>query len=71
MTINLGIPQIIWFVMAIFGLIYEIINHDKPREPHNAYTFAVSVVISFLLLYWGRLLRINTDLFNSLFFKTK
>lgn len=53
MTINLGIPQIIWLVMAIFGLIYEIINHDKPREPHNAYTFAISVVISFLLLYWG------------------
>lgn len=53
MTINIGIPQIIWLVMAIFGLIYEIINHDKPREPHNAYTFAISVVISFLLLYWG------------------
>lgn len=53
MTINIGIPQIIWLVMAIFGLIYEIINYDKPREPHNAYTFAISVVISFLLLYWG------------------
>ena len=53
MTINLGIPQIIWLVMAIFGLIYEIINHGKPHEPHNAYIFAVSMVISFLLLYWG------------------
>ena len=53
MTINIGIPQIIWLVMAVFGLIYEIINHGKPREPHNAYTFAISIVISFLLLYWG------------------
>lgn len=53
MTINLGIPQIIWFVMVIFGLIYETINHGKPREPHNAYTFAIGAVISFLLLYWG------------------
>jgi hypothetical protein len=53
MTINLGIPQIIWLVMAIFGLIYEIVNHEKPHVPHNAYTFAISVVISFLLLYWG------------------
>lgn len=53
MTINLGIPQIIWLVTAVFGLIYEIINHDKPREPHNAYAFAISTVISFLLLYWG------------------
>lgn len=53
MTINIGIPQIIWLVMTVFGLIYEIINHGKPREPHNAYTFAISVVISFLLLYWG------------------
>lgn len=30
MTINLGVPQIIWLVMAVFGLIYEIINHGKP-----------------------------------------
>lgn len=53
MTINLGIPQIIWLVMAVIGLIVEIVEHGKPREPHNAYTFAVSIVISFLLLYWG------------------
>lgn len=53
MTITLGIPQIIWIVLAIFGLIYEIINHGEPREPHNAYTFAISAFISFLLLYWG------------------
>lgn len=53
MTINLGIPQLIWLVMTVIGLIVEIVEHGKPREPHNAYTFAVSVVISFLLLYWG------------------
>lgn len=53
MTITLGIPQIIWIVLAIFGLIYEIINHGEPREPHNAYTFTIGAFISFLLLYWG------------------
>lgn len=53
MTINIGIPQIILLVTAVLGLIYEIINHGKPREPHNTYTFAISIVISFLLLYWG------------------
>lgn len=53
MTINIGIPQIIWLVMAVIGLIVEIVEHGKPREPHNAYTFATGVVISFLLLYWG------------------
>lgn len=53
MTINIGIPQIIWLVMAVIGLIVEIVEHDKPREPHNAYTFAIGTVISFLLLYWG------------------
>ena len=53
MTINIGIPQIIWLVMEVIGLIVEIVEHGKPREPHNAYTFATSVVISFLLLYWG------------------
>lgn len=53
MTINLGIPQIIWFFLATIGLIIEIVNHGKPREPHNAYTLAISTVFSFLLLYWG------------------
>ena len=53
MTITLGIPQIIWIVLAVYGLIDETINHGKPREPHNAYTFAISAFISFLLLYWG------------------
>ena len=53
MTISLGIPQIVWFIIAAFGLINEVINHGKEREPHNAYTFAISIVISFLLLYWG------------------
>lgn len=53
MTINLGIPQTIWLVTAVLGLIVEIINHGKPREPYNAYIYATSAVISFLLLYWG------------------
>ncbi len=53
MTINLGIPQLIWLVFAVIGLIVEIVEHGKPREPHNAYTFAIGTVISFLLLYWG------------------
>lgn len=53
MTINLGIPQIIWLAMVVIGLIDETIKHGKPHAPHNAYTFAISAVISFLLLYWG------------------
>ena len=53
MIINLGIPQLIWFFLATIGLIIEIVNHGKPREPHNAYTLAISTVFSFLLLYWG------------------
>lgn len=53
MTINLGIPQLIWFFLAVIGLIIEIVNHGKPREPHNAYTLVISTVFSFLLLYWG------------------
>lgn len=53
MTINLGIPQIIWIVLAVFGIIDETIKHGEPHEPHNAYTFAISTFISFLLLYWG------------------
>lgn len=57
MTINLGIPQIIWFFLATIGLIIEIVNHGKPREPHNAYTLAISTVFSFLLLYWGGFFR--------------
>ena len=53
MTINIGVPQLIWLFLAVIGLIIEIVNHGKPREPHNAYTFVISMVISFLLLYWG------------------
>ena len=53
MTINIGIPQIIWLFLVVIGLMAEIINHGKPHAPHNAYTLAISVVISFLLLYWG------------------
>lgn len=53
MTINLGIPQLIWLVFAVIGLIVEIVEHGKPRDPHNAYTFAIGMVISFSLLYWG------------------
>ena len=53
MTINLGIPQIIWLVLVALGLVTEIVYHDQPREPHNAYVFVIKTVISFLLLYWG------------------
>lgn len=53
MTINLGIPQIIWLVFAVIGLIDEIVEHGKPQQPHNAYAFAIGMVISFSLLYWG------------------
>lgn len=53
MTINLGIPQIIWIVLVVYGLIDETINHGKPREPRNAYIFAISALITFSLLYWG------------------
>lgn len=53
MTITLGIPQIIWIVLVVYGLIDETINHGKPREPRNAYIFAISALITFSLLYWG------------------
>ena len=53
MTINLGVPQIIWLVLVALGLVTEIVYHDQPREPHNAYVFVIKTVISFLLLYWG------------------
>lgn len=53
MTINIGIPQAIWLALVVVGLIDEIVEHGKPRNPHNAYIYAISTVISFLLLYWG------------------
>lgn len=63
MTINLGIPQIIWFVMTIFGLIYEIINHDKPARATQCLHLCNQYGYFFLAALLGRLLRINTDLF--------
>ncbi len=32
MTITLGIPQIIWIVLAVYGLIDETINHGEPQQ---------------------------------------
>lgn len=50
---NLGIPQIIWITLVIFGGIYAIIHHGEEREPYNAYVLFISTVIEFALLYWG------------------
>ncbi len=70
MTINLGIPQIIWLVMAIFGLIYEVINHGKPPTAAQCLRLHDWHGDFFLAALFGRLLRINPIYFNSLFFKT-
>ena len=53
MTINLGIPQIIWLVLVALGLVTEIVYHGKPREPYNAYAYVIKIIIYFLLLYYG------------------
>lgn len=63
MTINIGIPQIIWLVLVVFGLIYEIINHGKPPRAAQCLHPRNQCGYFFLAALLGRLLRINTDLF--------
>lgn len=50
----MGAPQIIWIVLAVFGLCSSAFLHGQKRQ--GTYSFPVDFVgrlIAFGLLYWG------------------
>lgn len=50
---SLGIPQIIYIVCSIMSLVNVIINHDKPRDNHNAYLYLFNLIIVYWILIAG------------------
>lgn len=53
MTFTLGAPQIIWFCLAVFNIVYTGVNNGKPQGKYNVWTSLVGVAVAFALLCWG------------------
>lgn len=55
MTLNfaIGIPQAVLLVLYGLSLAICIEQHGEPREPLNAWTSFVSMVIQLAILAWG------------------
>lgn len=53
MTIRIGLPQAIWLLLVVWGLVDATINHGKPRTPHNAPLCLAATILGALLLWWG------------------
>lgn len=52
MTITLGAPQIIWLVLSIAGLVYDLSKPTDNFVIHAIATVAAYLVV-FALLWWG------------------
>jgi hypothetical protein len=50
---HLGIPQIIYLALLIFGLGISIAKHGKPRSNENFWMSLISATIIISLLMWG------------------
>ena len=53
MTFNFGVPQIIYMILTVLGIVIACVNHGKEREPYNAYIQFISAIITTALLAWG------------------
>jgi hypothetical protein len=47
------LPQIIWFALMLFDLLYSAYNHGKPRGVYNIWVTLIATSIFIPLLYWG------------------
>jgi hypothetical protein len=56
-SISFGWPQLVWFALAVFMLIYTTIHHGEAKTGsaamHNVFHYLISIFLSFALLYWG------------------
>ena len=53
MNIVLHWPQITWIILVSLSLIIVALNHGKPRESYNIFTFLITLAISVTLLIKG------------------
>lgn len=49
----IGIPQMIYLIIATLSLTISICNHGKPRSKENALTSFISIMLGLGLLWWG------------------
>lgn len=50
---SIGAPQAVLLVLYGLSLALNIRDHGKPREPTNAWTALVSMVLQIVILWWG------------------
>jgi hypothetical protein len=57
MLIRLGLPQCLYVLITLLGLVLAIRDHGKPRSKENAWLSLVSLAIVYALLIWGGFFR--------------
>lgn len=54
MSFSIGVPQVIYIFLMLFKVVYEVINHGKPREGNHDAMFSILVLpLPVALLWWG------------------
>lgn len=52
---EIGIPQLIWLLMAFCNAAYVVARHGQDKKPskHNAVAAVIGTILGLGLLYWG------------------
>ena len=54
MTFTIGVPQLIWFGLALVAIVGTATKHGQPRTgKHNAVSMIVAIALQGLLMWWG------------------
>ena len=53
MTIHIGWPQAIYFILLLAGTVQATLEHGKPRKPRNAWHALWAELMILGLMIWG------------------
>jgi len=54
MTFHIGIPQLLYIILAVIGLLITAANHGYPKKgKDDIWTATIATILVFLLLLWG------------------
>lgn len=54
MTFHLGVPQLVFITLYLFGLFCAVSEHGKPKSGfNNAWITLLAIIINFSILIWG------------------